>query len=275
MAGNVLSLRRRSADDPMKELVLLDENLRAAMQFFAGATGTGDVQHFDSSLAIHSGLDYGVFNIAMLTQAVKPGARGLEAQIADCAAYYGSRSSRWSFWLCDQFLDSKTRRQTRHIFHRADLREISRAPAMISTGLPAPEKKLPAIQCLSVSDAFARRTFGELTSVCFDIPLGISQSVYAPERAWKGDYQGYLGMVGGKPVSIVATVLFAGVIGIYSLGTLPEFRKRGYGEALLRAAVAKCPPGLPIVLESTEAGYHLYRRLAFRDIGSFTVYLTN
>ena len=87
MAGNVLSLRRRSADDPMKELVLLDENLRAAMQFFAGATGTGDVQHFDSSLAIHSGLDYGVFNIAMLTQAVKPGARGLEAQIADCAAY--------------------------------------------------------------------------------------------------------------------------------------------------------------------------------------------
>jgi GNAT superfamily N-acetyltransferase len=259
----------------MKELLLLDENLRAAMQFFAGATGSGDVKHFDSSLAIHSGLDYGVFNISMLTGVVKTGARGLEAQLADCGAYYKSRSSRWSFWLCEQFLDSKTRRQMRQIFQRADLREISRAPAMISLGLPEPLKKLPAIQCVPVGDALARRTFGELTSVCFDIPLAISQSVYSPERAWKGVYQGYLGMAGGKPVSIVATVLVAGVIGVYSLGTLPEFRKKGYGEALMRAAIAKCPPGLPIVLESTEAGYHLYRRLAFRDIGSFTVYLTN
>ena len=62
---------------------------------------------------------------------------------------------------------------------------------------------------------------------------------------------------------MVATVVYSGVIGIYSLGTLPAFRNRGYGEALLRAAVRTCPAGLPLVLESTAAGYQLYRGWAF------------
>jgi len=30
----------------------------------------------------------------------------------------------------------------------------------------------------------------------------------------------------------------------------------------------------PLVLESTEAGYRLYRRLGFRDVTNYTVYLT-
>jgi ribosomal protein S18 acetylase RimI-like enzyme len=252
----------------------LDENLRAAMGFFAGATGTGHVQTFDSSFAIHSGLDYGVFNIDLLTQPIKPGPRGLEAQLADCARFYQSRSSRWSFWLCEDYLDTRTRRQSKQIFQAANMREISRAPALIASALAPVERKLPALDCVPVTDAVNRAAFGELTAVCFDIPFPITKSVYLPERAWEGVYRGYVGWVDGKAVSMVATVVGGGVIGIYSLGTLPAYRNRGYGEALLRAAVRKCPQGLPLVLESTAAGYQLYRRLGFREVGKFTVYLT-
>jgi GNAT superfamily N-acetyltransferase len=258
----------------MNELRLVDENLRAAMGFFASATGTGHIEKFDSSLAIHSGLDYGVFNIALLTEPVKPGPRGLEGQLLDCAQYYQSRSSRWSFWLCEEFLDSRTRRQSRQIFQRANLREISQAPAMIAASLAPVEKKLPGIEFVPVMDQASRTAFGELTAICFDIPFPITRSVYLPERAWQGVYKGYVARVNGKAVSMIATVLCGGAVGIYSLGTLPEFRNRGYGEALLRAVVGQCPPGLPLVLESTPAGYKLYRRLGFRDVGRFTVYLT-
>jgi GNAT superfamily N-acetyltransferase len=258
----------------MNDLRLVDQNLRAAMGFFATATGSGHVHSFDSSLAIHSGLDYGVFNIALLTEPVKPGPRGLEGQLADCALYYQSRSARWSFWLCEEYLDSRTRRQSKQIFQRANLREISRAPAMIASGLPPAQKKLPPVECIPVTSPEGRSAFGELTAICFDIPFPITKSVYLPERAWQGVYKGYVGWVNGKPVSIVATVVCGGAIGIYSLGTLPEQRSRGYGEALLRAAVRQCPPGLPLVLESTAAGYPLYRKLGFREVGKFTVYLT-
>jgi ribosomal protein S18 acetylase RimI-like enzyme len=75
----------------------------------------------------------------------------------------------------------------------------------------------------------------------------------------------------------VAIVAAADALGVYSLGTLPAFRRQGYGEALLRAAVSEVGrrTGLSrVVLQSTEAGYALYLRMGFRDATKFTVYLT-
>jgi ribosomal protein S18 acetylase RimI-like enzyme len=66
-------------------------------------------------------------------------------------------------------------------------------------------------------------------------------------------------------------------MGVYSLATMPEFRRMGYGEALLRCATAEVRrrTGLSrLVLQSTEAGYKLYRRMGFHDVTKFTVYLT-
>ncbi len=258
----------------MQKLLQADENLRTAMRFFADATGGGDIGEFDCSIAIFSGLDYGVFNIGLLKGPVKAGARGIEAQLAECANYYSARTPRWSFWLCEEFLDSRTRKQARQIFQQANLRQISRAPVMVTNQLAPQKRELPRLECVPVNDRRTRIAFSELTTVCFDIPYAVSEAVYQPERAWTGAYQGFVGYVNGEAVSIAATVLASGAIGIYSVGTLPRYRHRGYGEAMLRATVAQCPQGLPVVLESTDAGYPLYRRLGFQDVGNFTVYLT-
>jgi ribosomal protein S18 acetylase RimI-like enzyme len=107
--------------------------------------------------------------------------------------------------------------------------------------------------------------------------VGIAKSVYEPERAWFGDYRGFVGLIGGKAVGIVAIVATAEALGVYSLSTLPECRRLGYGEALLRAAVAveQQRTGIRrVVLQSTDAGYALYRRLGFNEVAKFSVYLT-
>jgi len=78
-------------------------------------------------------------------------------------------------------------------------------------------------------------------------------------------------------VSIVALVRSGGTLGVYSLATHPSWRRLGYGEATMRAAIERVTheTGVErIVLQSTEAGYGLYRRLGFRDATRFTVYLT-
>ena len=54
----------------MSDYLTVEENLRAAMRFFGEATGSGDVQTLDGTVAMFSGLDYGVFNIALLTTRV-------------------------------------------------------------------------------------------------------------------------------------------------------------------------------------------------------------
>src|SRR5437868_4250176 len=98
-----MSIRRRCyrRRGIVRDFQIVEQNLRVAMRFFGEATGAGDVCPLTGVEAIYSGLDYGVFNIAVLSEEVRANGGGLEARIAECARYYGARATRWSFWLCE------------------------------------------------------------------------------------------------------------------------------------------------------------------------------
>jgi ribosomal protein S18 acetylase RimI-like enzyme len=259
----------------MSGFLIVDENLRAAMQFFGVAAGSGEVRTLDGGVAIFSGLDYGVFNIALLTSPARGGE--LEARLNEVARYFRERTLRWSFWLCDDMLDGAAMKQVRQTFQNFGMRVISHPPGMLAEALEPPVRKLPEVEIRPVCDAASRAAFAELTSAAFDIPYTIARAVYTREQAWQGDYQGFVGLAQGRVVAIVALIRAADAIGVYSLATSSVLRRRGYGEALLRAAASEMQrrTGLTrLVLQSTEAGYALYRRMGFRDVTKFTVYLT-
>jgi ribosomal protein S18 acetylase RimI-like enzyme len=261
----------------MREFLTVEENLRAAMRFFGEATGTGEVRALDRTVAMYSGLEYGVFNISLLTRAATIADGGLDAALTEAAKYFKQHTKRWSFWLCEDLLDPATRRKARQICNDFGLRPISYPPGMIAPHLLPPVRPLPKIECRPVDDEKTRCAFAEITSICFEIPPGIANAVYGPAAAWNGAYKGFVGIVGGRPVAIAAMVKAAGALGIYSLATVPIHRHQGYGEALLRAAAAVSRPKSsvePFILQSTEAGHSLYRRMGFRDVAKFTVYLT-
>ena len=256
---------------------IVDANLSAAMRFFGDATGAGEIRPLDGAVAVYSGLDYGVFNIALLDGDPPEGIDGLSARLAQCARYFAPRTMRWSFWLCEDALDAPTRRRARALLMDRDLRPISQAPGMLAEALAPPVRPLPKLECVPVADRVTRQAFGALTAVSFDIPAAIAKTVYEPERAWCGGYRGYVGVAAGKAVAIVAIVATPDALGVYSLSTLPACRRMGYGEALLRAAVSaeQQRTGIRrIVLQSTDAGYSLYRRLGFQEVAKFSVYLT-
>lgn len=259
-----------------RTIAIIEENLRTAMRFFGEATGTGEIRELGGVIAMNCGRDYGVFNIALLTEPVASEVE-LQDRIEEAARYFRARRFRWSFWVCEDLIDPVTRRRLRPAFSRAAMRPISSPPGMIAERLEAPTRPLPQVECVLVSDQPAREAFAEITSLTFEIPIGIAHDVYALESAWRGAYQGYVGLANGRPVSIVAIVDAAGALGVYSLGTRPESRRHGYGEALMRTAldVVRARTGTqPVILQSTEAGYSLYRRMGFRDVTRFTVYLT-
>lgn len=261
----------------MRDFEIVNANLCSAMRFFGEATGSGEIRPLEGALAIYSGLDYGVFNIALLNGNSPEGIAGLNERLARCACYFAPRTTRWSFWLCEDALDAATRRRARALLMDHDLKPISQAPGMLAEALAPPVRLLPKIECHPVADRLTRQSFCALTAVSFDIPMAIAKAVYEPERAWCGDYRGYVGTAGGSPVAIVALVATRDALGVYSLSTLPEWRHRGYGEALLRTAVAseQARTGIQrLVLQSTDAGHSLYRRLGFNDVARFSVYLT-
>jgi GNAT superfamily N-acetyltransferase len=257
----------------MNPVSIVEANLRTAMRFFGMATANAAIHELDRSVAMYCGLDYGVFNLALLTRPAGDDAE-LKAAIEEAARYFQRKAARWSFWLCEDLLDPRTCRHARRIFAEYGQRPILHPPGMLAERLAPPVRALPALECRAVADAATRAAFAEITTVTFEIPPAIARAVYQSELGWRGDYRGFVGLVGGRPVAIAAIVESAGAWGVYSVGTLPEFRRKGYGEALMRAALAASGgEGGPVILQSTQAGYDLYRRMGFRDVARFTVYL--
>ena len=78
----------------------------------------------------------------------------------------------------------------------------------------------------------------------------------------------YLGYLNGKPVSTSTIFYGGGAAGIYCVATLPEARGQGIGAALtLKPLLDARETGYRIgVLQSSEMGFNVYKRLGFRHL---------
>ncbi len=88
-----------------------------------------------------------------------------------------------------------------------------------------------------------------------------------------GDPRGryFLGRVEGRPISTSIGVASDGVVGVFGVATLPEFRRRGYAAAMTWAALESAPT-LPAVIGPSDMAESLYRRMGFGDFHTVRVW---
>jgi GNAT superfamily N-acetyltransferase len=84
----------------------------------------------------------------------------------------------------------------------------------------------------------------------------------------------YLASLDGRPVATSQLFLASGVAGIYNVTCLPEARGRGIGAAVTLAPLLEARRlGYGIaILQASDLGYPVYRRLGFRDYGRLNEY---
>ncbi|CAN0345022.1 unnamed protein product, partial [Laminaria digitata] len=80
-----------------------------------------------------------------------------------------------------------------------------------------------------------------------------------------------------EAAEIVSTVLlytYEEHAGIYLLATRKEQRAKGFAKALMQEALRKAKEKScsSVSLQATDAGYSLYKRLGFKDVGEIPVY---
>ena len=148
---------------------------------------------------------------------------------------------------------------------------------MLAGELAPASRRLPGCEIRRVSNGDDWERFREIGSACFNVPRHWFDEVFDQRMSERTGFQPWLAVSQGVAVATAAIVPAEEAIGIYNVGTLAHARKRGYAEELMRAVVKselESRPGVPVVLQSTVAGLELYRRLGFRVVTRFRVWIS-
>jgi GNAT superfamily N-acetyltransferase len=252
-------------------------NLSEAMRFFGRARADAEVHELPGVSLIYCGLDYAAFNAGVMGDSMPLDASDLARRIEDPADHFERRRLRWSYWYCDDVVGKTLIPHARALLQQRGMVELTDAPGMMAHHLAPPSRALPEVDVRPVSDETTRSAFAHITSLSFEVPWTICREVYGAEHAWQGSFRGYVGFVDGMAVSTTAVVVAAGVAGIYSVGTIPGKRGRGYAEALMRDVLERTREETGIertILQSTRTGFSMYTKMGYEPLTSFTIFIT-
>ena len=214
-----------------------------------------------------------MFNAAFLSAPVTLEAN-LFRRLALPQTHFRARGLEWAYWVCQDFLETPARRRWRRIFEQHGLRHSVDLPGMVADRIVPPARPLPHISVRRVSDAATKDAFCDISSECFRVPILWFREVFDGPSVWER-FAAYVGYVNGRAVSTAATVPSGDTVGVYNVATTPEFRRRGYGEAVMRFALDDTRKRLGLersALQSTPAGLRIYERMGYRTVTSISVW---
>lgn len=248
-------------------------NLRQSFRAVAASRDTGENRELRGVSIAAAGVTFQMFNAAFLSAAVTSDADLLQ-RIHLAGAHFQTRGLEWAYWVCEDWLAPSIRKRSRRAFEAQGLRHSVDLPGMAAEYLEPPVRPLPTLDLRRVENGPVRDAFCAIGALCFHVPPAWFNQVFDNASVWR-DFVGYVGYQDGEPVSTAAIVLGGDAIGVYNVATLPMHQGRGYGEAVVRQALddARRRSGAErVVLQSTGAGFNLYKRMGFRTITNVAVY---
>jgi len=252
---------------------LVANNLRESFRVVAGSRPAGEVRELGGASIASAGVTFQMFNAAFLAGPVTTEGELIQ-RILLPSVHFQARGLEWAYWVCEDWMDSRVRKRSRRMFEQHGLRLSTELPGMIAHRVEPPVKPLPRPEVQRVCGETARDAFCEIGSVCFHVPIPWFKEVFDSQAVWDR-FTAYVAYFNGMPVSTAAVVVGGGAIGVYNVATLPGDQRHGFGEALMRHALAEARREhgtLPVILQSTPAGLHLYQRMGFQTVARVAVY---
>jgi ribosomal protein S18 acetylase RimI-like enzyme len=251
----------------------VETNLRESFRLVAAHRPAGELREMEGVSIASAGVTFQMFNAAFLSAPVDS-ETAMDRRVAQAAVHFAARNQRWAYWICHGWLDNRTRRRLQSLLRKHNLYQAVELPGMLAGEVLPPARGLPDIEVRRVSSGPVKEAFCAIGSLCFNVPLIWFCEVFDSDSIWN-DFAAYVGYVNGEPVSTVATVIGGGAVGVYNVATVPNHRRAGYGEAVMRHALerARLQHGLSrSILQSTPQGFELYRRMGYRTVTSVAVF---
>jgi GNAT superfamily N-acetyltransferase len=247
--------------DEAELAVAADKNLAVTWAALGRAMGA-DVVELGPSALVATGLPIAFFNGAFV------GASPPDPQqvVNESIRFFGERGLSWLLWVRDGVSPA-----TLEAGRAAGLRDAGGPPAMgLATIRPAPSP--PAELTIDIATTAADvADHASMLRDGFGMPQEFVDRLIQPPLLDQSSMAVFVGRVDDAPVSCSLLSMTDATAGVYNVATPAAFRGKGYGEALTWAAVSEgarrgCTNA---ILQASEAGYPIYRRMGFVDLGRY------
>jgi GNAT superfamily N-acetyltransferase len=238
-----------------------DRNLAAAWTLLGRAAGFAH-SVFDTVTVNSSGLPMAFFNGAFAVGTCADPT----ATISTMNDFFAERHVPFLLWVRaggdDRLVEAA---------RAAGLRDAGGTPLMILPAIEAiPEPPL-ALEVRIASSIEELHDHASVVSGGFGMPIEIARVILGASLLEDPDAAMAIGYLGGVPVTTALLARSGETAGVYNVATLEEHRGRGFGEAATWAVVAEgarrgCTHS---VLQSSDAGYPVYTRMGFMDVGRY------
>jgi len=202
---------------------------------------------------------------------------GIHELIESTLAHFRSLNIRKLTWLAEEGLPAAEIRK--HLladgstFSESFSREMAADLMALPEDLPFPN----GLEIVPVENGETLRQWIHIASIGFDVPAEYEKVWYDffVEAVFDLPFRTYLALLNGQPVGTSQLFLSAGVAGIYNVTCLPEARGQGIGAAItLAPSLAARGMGYRVgILQASDLGARVYRRLGFQDFGKRSVFL--
>lgn len=249
---------------------LADDNFVVHATYATGLRPGSRIAAAPDLVLVDSGLRCDTFNVAARARLQGSSA---PARIDEAVAFFAAARHPFSWWLTPGYAPASLP----VLLRQAGLPPVAAETAMgfdlAGRKLPAspPELRIRRVRSASGLAAFAALTAANWTPPEAHVLLYYEKSQAAflepgsPQRL-------YLGFLEEEPVAAAELTLSAGVAGIYNVTTALAFRGYGIGTEMTAAVLRKAgAAGARLaVLQASDDGVRLYRRLGFSAYGEVT-----
>jgi ribosomal protein S18 acetylase RimI-like enzyme len=245
----------------------LHQNMLWADRRVAHLGARGTAENAGSWLLIDPGVDFPLFNMAIAAgrRSDMPGADAIDF----AAAWFRDRGLKQFRLVLREHADAAL------IDAAEELGMAEASEAMPSMALHPLEALSPVLaptdlQIVAVGDEKGLKLYTKQFSGADPAWADVIKRIGKAAMSLHG-FTLLLGTVDGKPVATSMAVVTGDTLGIYNVGVDPRFRRRGFGEAISRAAIdvgieAGC---VRAGLQASEMGLPLYRRMGFRTVETY------
>lgn len=221
---------------------------------------------------VFSGIPIAFFNLALVTDA-SVSAAALSAAGQRACEWASMRGVPWLFVVTNENLAPGTDAT-------AALDSCGMVPAMPLTGMiaqnVAPPSNVPAgIQLMRPQDDSRCAALVDVNGLAYGIDLDAAKEILGKRTFWSGHFPA-LGLADGTPACAAAVMMVDGYRYVALVATDPARQRRGYGELVMRHALAlsaQTHGDVPSTLHATEAGRPIYERMGYAPIASHTLFM--